>query len=383
MNAAPVPRASPAGGPPVGVIDLVRVLATQLIVWHHLAFYGPMSDVVHREWPLPIGALYDHGRLAVQVFLVLGGYLAARSLAGRLTLPPGRAVPALPLPRLLWQRYVRLVQPLGVALLLAIAAAALARQLMDHEATPAAPTWEQWAAHLLLLHDVLDYDGLSAGVWYVAIDFQLQALLIAWAWLCRLAMPGASRWPQRLFFVGSALLTVVSLLCFNRQPELDVWAPYFYGSFGLGVMVQGLTRRGRPWGALAALLLLVGLVLEVEWRLRILVAGGTAMALVVCVASRRCADWQPAAWLQGLARVSYAQFLLHYPLALVVNALVFRLWPEQVVANAAGMLAIWLLSLPAAMLFHALVEAPTATRHWQALGRLLMRLLRLPRPSVG
>ena len=64
-------------------LDALRGLACLLIVWHHLAFYGPMSDVVHPVLPALTVWLYDHGRVAVQVFLVVGGFLAASSLARR------------------------------------------------------------------------------------------------------------------------------------------------------------------------------------------------------------------------------------------------------------------------------------------------------------
>jgi len=62
------------------LLDLLKALACLLIVLHHLAFYGPMSDVVFLDWPRLINELYDHGRLAVQVFLVCSGFLTAASL---------------------------------------------------------------------------------------------------------------------------------------------------------------------------------------------------------------------------------------------------------------------------------------------------------------
>ena len=63
------------------LIDALKALASQLIVLHHLAFYGPMADAV-RPWAQPlVDALSEHGRLAVQVFLVVAGFLAVRGLA--------------------------------------------------------------------------------------------------------------------------------------------------------------------------------------------------------------------------------------------------------------------------------------------------------------
>jgi hypothetical protein len=48
---------------------------------------------------------------------------------------------------------------------------------------PGEPEFTQFLAHALLLHSVMGIDSLSAGVWYVAIDFQLFALMLALLWL--------------------------------------------------------------------------------------------------------------------------------------------------------------------------------------------------------
>jgi len=55
------------------LIDAFKAAGCLLIVLHHLAFYGPMSDVVATAWPGTVNWLYDHGRLAVQFFLVCAG----------------------------------------------------------------------------------------------------------------------------------------------------------------------------------------------------------------------------------------------------------------------------------------------------------------------
>ena len=62
------------------VIDLMKFLAAQCIVIHHLLSYGPMRDVLEREYPRIVDALFTGSRLAVQLFLVIGGYLTAQSL---------------------------------------------------------------------------------------------------------------------------------------------------------------------------------------------------------------------------------------------------------------------------------------------------------------
>ena len=62
-------------------IDVLKVIASQLIVLHHFSAYGPLSDAMNEALPRITAWLYDYARMAVQVFLVLARYLAVRSLA--------------------------------------------------------------------------------------------------------------------------------------------------------------------------------------------------------------------------------------------------------------------------------------------------------------
>ena len=87
------------------LVDALKALASQLIVLHHFSAYGPLADALDDLVPALAAWLFDYGRMAVQIFLVVGGFLAARSLA-----PQGQAAFARPL-ALLWQRYRRLVLP--------------------------------------------------------------------------------------------------------------------------------------------------------------------------------------------------------------------------------------------------------------------------------
>lgn len=334
---------------PSAWIDLAKALASQLIVWHHLALYGPMCDVARTLAPALLDALAGPARQVVQVFLVTGGFLAANSLwpspAGRPAVGWGGVA------RLCWRRYQRLAKPYWVAVLAAVLAAGVARALIDEPSIPASPQVGQLLAHALLLQDVLGFDGLSAGVWYVAIDFQLYAGLVLLAAALHAGRGGGGR--HAALSVAAVLALVLgSLLWWNRDAGLDMWAPYFAGAYGLGVLarwVRGL-RGGARAAAALGLVLLVGLALVVEWRSRIALAGATA--LLLCLAP------EPGAWRRGGARaaralvgwlshVSYPVFLLHYPVLLMVGAVVGSLWPDSPLANALGLLAAWSLSLAA------------------------------------
>ena len=192
-------------------------MACAAIVAHHLAFYGPMSDAAHGLMAPVLDWLFAYGRMAVQVFLVLGGYLAAASLA-----PEGVARFA-SAPQQIGKRFVRLVVPYAVALLVAVIAAAVVRPFFDHDSVPGEPELGQLLANALLLQDVVGAEALSAGVWYVAIDFQLFALTaLLLAGLRKLPEPlrGAAPW---VVAAGG----VLSLFVINRMPEQDMWAWYF------------------------------------------------------------------------------------------------------------------------------------------------------------
>ena len=79
---------SPAARMPL--IDAMRAIASQLIVLHHLAFYGPMSDAALELAPGLIHWLSEHARIAVQAFLG-AGRRAARAAAGAPLPAAGRA----------------------------------------------------------------------------------------------------------------------------------------------------------------------------------------------------------------------------------------------------------------------------------------------------
>ena len=99
-------------GSRLALVDALKALASQLIVLHHLAFYGPMSDYAQELCPGLMSWLYDYARIAVQAFLVMGGFLAAKALT-----KDGRLVDK-PLVTLVWRRYLKLVLPYLGALLL-------------------------------------------------------------------------------------------------------------------------------------------------------------------------------------------------------------------------------------------------------------------------
>lgn len=346
------------------LIDAIKAAGCLLIVLHHMAFYGPMSDVVAGVWPAAVGWLYDHGRLAVQFFLVCAGFLTAGGLARYESLEMSEAL------KLALQRYLRLAIPLLAALSFTVLVSEWVRPGFEHDSLSAPPDWGQALAHIALLQHLLDMQALSAGIWYVAIDFQLYAMTLLSLMVVRVcrsaqAVPSANALRGGVWLV----LTCASLWWWNLQPDLDDYGVYFFGSYGLGLLAWEARQRtglAMPddavqwWSVGALLVLLGGVAWWLEPRLRLMVAWGVACLLIAVPTSwlsgdavRSSAAGQTVQW---LSKVSYCVFLIHFGVSLAVNAGVTALWPEALWANLLGMLSALLLSLLGGGLLHRYVE---------------------------
>ena len=356
-------------------IDALKFIASHLIVLHHLLAYGPISDVLRQAAPELIGWLFQQSRMAVQIFLVMGGYLAARSLS-----PMGQAWRG-SFVQVISRHYQKRVLPFLVAMLLAVAGATLARIWLDDAFIPAAPSWPQFLAHALLLQGLLGQDALSAGIWYVAIDFQLFALMALVLWLTHkltrkltykfntstqrqhVDSADVARLAQGLVLA----LMLGSLFIFNRDAAWDNWALYFFGAYGMGAAAYWVGSARRPGWYLGFLALCGLLALWMDFRERI------GLALVVALLLG-LVQWRGHAsmlsslplrcqrWLTTMSQLSYALFLVHFVVLMLGNAVFFHLELDSPLAAVVSLMTIWLLSLAAAHGFERWIERPLARR---------------------
>lgn len=330
-------------------IDAAKVLASHLIVLHHFTVYGPLANALDAVAPRLTDWFFDYARMAVQVFLVIGGYLAAGTLAphGHLQHPrPWRRVA---------QRYVRLVLPFGAALLLVTACSALARLWLQDDFIPAAPSLLALLAHVVLLFDIFSVDPLSVGVWYVAIDFQLFAVMAILLWVGG----RVAQWLVGLCMLGS-------LFYFNLHESVDSWALYFFGSYGLGAFAwwAGHSRHARKW--LSLLVVAGAAALLWDFRLRIALALAVAVGLGVArwrmghssAGAQPTRKPMPLRVLRPLGRSSYALFLTHFTVVLLANVLWVRLAWTAPGAAAWFMAAAWVICVAISLLFERYVERP-------------------------
>lgn len=335
------------------LVDLLKASAAQLIVLHHLAWYGPLADQAAplAGWVAGLDAwLAEYGRYAVAIFIATGGFLSAQTLSYR-GLAPGTH----PL-CLIRDRYFRLVMPFAVAMVLAIAASALATRWMSHDSIGSPPGLLQLLAHLTLLHGLLGIESLSAGVWYVAIDFQLYALLVLLLWLggCRPASAELIR------AVPVLMLALASLFYFNRDARWDDTGLYFFGAYALGVGAGWAIRTARRRRLLALIAIAAGLALALDFRPRLAIA---ALAALMLACTRLHMTRIEMRSVHYFGSVSYALFLVHFPVCLVINAAFQRFAPADPALAMLGVLLAWLASNLVADGFHRFVELPLA--RWQ------------------
>ncbi len=346
-------------------LDAIRAIAAQIIVLHHLSIYGPVAQSTRELAPALIGWLDDYGRIAVQVFLVVGGFLFMRSRIGRAA-PDLRELGAA-----VAHRWRRLFVPFYAALVLVLLAAIPGRAWLAGDWVPQWPDAVTVLAHITGLYDYLGIGALSAGAWYVTIDLQLHALTLALAWSVGCCSPRPAQ--QTRLFLGLVLGgAALSLLWINRHPEWDFQPLYFFGSFALGIAAGGLAHgastdeRRLGW-------LMLGLTvcaLLIEWRLRIAVA--LACAVVVGAGLRgpgaRFDHWILSAAVGGrstfrwlitfLADISYSLFLAHFAVCVLVNAVFARFTDQTPALAALFFLMAWVLSVPVAAALSRLLERP-------------------------
>ena len=342
------------------MIDFLKVFAALLIILHHLSSYGQIAKDAHTALPAIMTWLFEYGRYAVQIFLVMAGYLAAQSLSRYANV----RFSATHLLKVIFNRYLRLFFPYAVALLITIACAYVARFWVNDEFVGESETLSQFLAHLFFIQGILGLDSISAGAWYIAIDWQLYAVLA----ILLITFP---RYQAVIWIVS--VLGVSSLLFFNRSGVYEAYFIYFIGAYGLGVLAYLAKEfENASVNQLAKLMLLmIGIIILVSsfqqlW-LRNILAWITAIALLLwgnktypVINSKNQKLLGAIAWASPR---SYSAFLIHFALILLANTIYIASgWYQY----ESGLLAIALmftvvaLSTIAANCLYRWVELPTA-----------------------
>ena len=349
-------------------LDALRALAALVVFSGHLRqnlFVGwsasPRESLVNKLFFFTTG----FGHEAVMVFFVLSGYLVGGAvvrarMAGRWSWPA-----------FLVARGSRLWIVLLPALVLGAVLDGLGRELVGPplrglESIDARFTVAAWFGSLVFLQEILVPPfGSNAPLW--SLSYELWYYL-ACPFLVAVAIKGDWRWRM---LQG---LAVAAILAFTG-PQI---AAYF-SIWLLGLCVFLVPPLPRAAGRVVALAGLAGLLPLLVWLGTVDGYRGTFMAdllvglLVAVLLVGLQGDERPAAGIgarlaRWLAGWSYSLYLVHLPVLVLVNGLLFSWSPQRWVPSpptAALAVAIGLLVLGYAYLVSRLTEARTQMlRRW-------------------
>ena len=327
-------------------LDALRAFGAICILLHHFALYPPLNSLAAPLLEPCLEWLRDNAR-ATQIFFGVSGYVLARSLYGRVW--NLRQVSTF-----LVQRYCRLGIPYLAAIAFVLLAYTIGRGYLPLEVTGSRVTPWQLLAHLFFLQDILGQEQLSAGFWFVCINFQLCLLFALILWV-RDSVFGAR------FDVASLLcwiLAAISLFGINVDSGYDVWGLYFFPYFFMGVLVYRVSRPGAKQSEFWLYQLLFILAQCFVWRWRLVVGMVVGMALYFAERTGWGCRWPKSRVVAWFGKISYSLFLVHFPVLLLVATACLRFdWTTSQDA-AVALAAAVALSVAAAAAFHYWIEIP-------------------------
>lgn len=340
------------------LIDFLKVFAALLIILHHLSSYGQIAEDAYLVLPGVMTWLFEYGRYAVQIFLVMAGYLAAQSLSRYAT----HRFSSQSLLKIIFNRYLRLFAPYATALIFTIACAYIARFWVNDEFVGESETLAQFLAHLFFIQGILGLDSISAGAWYIAIDWQLYSVLA-------ILLISFSSYQAVIWVIS--ILAVASLLIFNRSGEYEAYFIYFIGAYGLGVLAylskcfqnSGVNRVAKISLALIGLVIAISSFQQI-W-LRNYLAWVVAIILLFWGNTPYPTTAQNGTLLKAISwgsKRSYCAFLIHFAFILLANTLYIALGLQEYESGGLAMtlmLAVLVSSATAANYLYRWIEVPS------------------------
>jgi len=193
-----------------------------------------------------------------------------------------------------------------------------------------------------------------------------------------MACSASTLWSGRIRFLAPALVLAVaaaSLFWFNRNADLDNWAIYFFGAYGLGAAAWWASDRRQMSAWLGVIATVAIAALIVDFRLRIALALAVALTLGFSRRNGLLEQWPNFRPLSFLGQISYSLFLVHFPVLLLANAVYTRLELSSPTSALIGLFGALTASLLTATAFYRWIESPAASqRITSALGWLIVKL---------
>jgi peptidoglycan/LPS O-acetylase OafA/YrhL len=181
----------------------------------------------------------------------------------------------------------------------------------------------QVLSHLLLLQQILGFESISLGVWYVAIDWQLYVFFAAIFFLLK---------SYKRSILLLSIFMLLAFAYFSQKVEFEDYFIYFIGVYGLG-MIAFLWDDDlhKPTQIIAKILFIAfGVIIfsSVLFDLSIKNVLAYAIALLLVWRGKKPYKQSSIKWAKYLiwmSQRSYCAFLLHFSFILLGNTLYFLL----------------------------------------------------------
>jgi peptidoglycan/LPS O-acetylase OafA/YrhL len=281
------------------LVDALRGIAALCVVLFHLKAgnHIPSLQALVPTW---VNALVDHGDLGVAIFFVLSGFVIAHSLYGeRVTLPLAG--------RFMLRRSIRLDPPYWVAIALALGSAFLSAIVLPDKIRPEV-SWQQIAAHLLYLQDILGYPEINDVFWTLCLELQFYLIYVLMLVVARNNL----RLILILLFAAMALSAIWPMGIATTGLWPGSFLPLWHG-FLVGTGAYWAWRHPAFLPALALFALLI--LASSSWRGDVfpVICVSTACLLLAAAVTGQISlalNWR---WLQFLGLISYSLYLVHNP----------------------------------------------------------------------
>ena len=358
------------------MIDGLRGIGALAIALYHIFRYGPLPEAASQVMPALAEDAISRGWMAVQWFFVIAGL--ASGLATKDRLPTWSETP-----RHVARRVIRLGPVYWVSVTLtAILTIVAIHGWGDRSLNDAAPTLWQFTAHLGFVHDLLGFEALTTGIWFVAVILQIDLVFIFLLALARWvdgARDGESRGGElrdssgqdggRANHASQSPRTFTLIVCFGpltlwslffslADSATETWFHHFFCLYMLGVLL-GWRMAGRAGERLLwTYFALMGLQLFRHYSLELLNAMVAGLAIYLAWRARRLQTWLKQPVWQYFGRISYSLFMIHYPISWLVGRWGHSLTGDHPWAALAWLLAGLGLSIGAAHLLYIGIERP-------------------------
>jgi peptidoglycan/LPS O-acetylase OafA/YrhL len=332
------------------LIDGLRGLAALAVTGFHFYAAGPLVQPLSAIFPAPLQVLLTEGKLGVETFFVVSGFVIAYSL--RKT-PMNRAN----LLQFVGRFFTRLCPPYWVTIVLTLLLGYVSNLFLTDRLAPI-PSFAALSAHLFFLQGLLNFDQIVPVFWTLSLEvqfylfFALQMAIVHW--LCRQKLVQASATP--LLF---APFTLISMALFFTSPYTQTFFLPYWHMFALGALLCWIveSKAKSSWFWLYSAINIAYLITSRDWRTLVML--GTSGLIYLAASRGKLYHWLNLGWIQYVGKISYSLYLLH----LVIGMRVVNLGYRFVGTSPLLALLVFLLALGCSILFahlmYVAVERPS------------------------